>query len=145
MNSFVVILLLVAVFFQTSSAFVSGSRAIHLKRGPLAPLKMTTGSAWELKSITEAKLFEVVSSAIAKQLDEVDQKDVKLTANLVEDYEADSVDVVAVLLSLEGSFKDELAETNTKVPMEKLGKVVTVKDLFDLMYEVIKEVESKKK
>lgn len=45
MNSFVVILLLVAVFFQTSSAFVSGSRAIHLKRGPLAPLKMTTGSA----------------------------------------------------------------------------------------------------
>lgn len=98
-----------------------------------------------MKSITEAKLFEVVSSAIAKQLDEVDQKDVKLTANLVEDYEADSVDVVAVLLSLEGSFKDELAETNTKVPMEKLGKVVTVKDLFDLMYEVIKEVESKKK
>ena len=98
-----------------------------------------------MKSITEAKLFEVVSSAIAKQLDEVDQKDVKLTANLVQDYEADSVDVVAVLLSLEGSFKDELEQPNTKVPMEKLGKVVTVKDLFDLMYEVIKEVESKKK
>ncbi len=90
-------------------------------------------------------MFETVSAAISKQLDEVDQKDVKLTANLVQDYEADSVDVVAVMLSLESSFKAELTETGTKVPMEKLGKVVTVQDLFDLMHDVILEVESKKK
>ena len=49
------------------------------------------------------------------------------------------------MLSLESNFKAELTETGTKVPMEKLGKVVTVKDLFDLMHDVILEVESKKK
>jgi acyl carrier protein len=89
-------------------------------------------------------LFGIVSDAVAKQMDDVKKEDVKLEAHLVNDFEADSVDVVAMLLALEGNFKEDLTKTNTKVPMEKLGKVHTVKDLFDLMYDVVAEVESKK-
>lgn len=89
--------------------------------------------------------MEVVTEAITKQLEEVEAGAVKLDAKLSDDFEADSVDVVAMLISLEANFKTELTETNTKVPMEKLSKLVTVKDLYDLMYDVLAEVESKKK
>lgn len=65
--------------------------------------------------MTHDKLFNIVTEAVAKQMDEVEQKDVKMDANLVQDYEADSVDVVAMLLALEGNFKPQLTATNTKV------------------------------
>lgn len=65
--------------------------------------------------MTHDKLFNIVAEAVAKQMDEVEQKDVKMDANLVQDYEADSVDVVAMLLALEGNFKPQLTATNTKV------------------------------
>ena len=68
-----------------------------------------------------------------------------MDANLAADYEADSVDIVAMVLNLESNFKAELTETGMKLPMEKLGKVLTVQDLFNLMVEFLKEVESKKK
>lgn len=84
-----------------------------------------------------------MSESIAKQLDEVEAKDVRLNAHLAGDYEADSVDIVAIMLNLENSFKKELTETGVKVPMEKLGSVSTVQDLFDLTVNLLKEVESK--
>jgi len=87
----------------------------------------------------------MVSEAIAKQLDQVNAEDVRLDANLAADYEADSVDVVAMLLHLEGNFKDELTKAGVKAPMDKLGNVLTVQDLFNLMVDLIKEVEAKKK
>lgn len=87
----------------------------------------------------------MVSEAIAKQLDEVQAKDVRMDANLAADYEADSVDVVAMLLQLESNFKNELTEAGVKAPMDKLGNVMTVQDLFNLMVDLIKEVEAKKK
>jgi len=51
---------------------------------------------WELKSLTFEQLFNVILEVITKQLDEVEKEDVKLEANLVIDYEADSVDIVAM-------------------------------------------------
>lgn len=85
-----------------------------------------------------------MSEAIAKQLDEVEAKDVKLNAHLAGDYEADSVDMVAVMLNLENSLQKELTETGVKVPMEKLGSVSTVEDLFNLTVNLLREVESKR-
>ena len=66
-----------------------------------------------------------------------------LEANLVIDYEADSVDVVAMLLYLEDMFKNASETTSTVVPTDKLGQIVLVEDILDIIYEVLLGIESK--
>ena len=61
---------------------------------------------WELKSLTQQELFNVIVDVVTKQLDEIERDEVTLEANLVIDYEADSVDVVAMLLYLEDTSKN---------------------------------------
>jgi acyl carrier protein len=80
---------------------------------------------------------------ITKQLDEIEEDSVKLEANLVIDYEADSVDIVAMLLYLEDMFKNASQTTRTVVPTDKLGQIVLVEDILDIMYEVLVSIESK--
>ena len=91
---------------------------------------------WELKSLTFDELFNVIVEIVTKQLDE-------LGANLVIDYEADSVDVVAMLLYLEDMFKNASETTRTVVPTDKLGQIVLVEDILDIIYEVLLGIESK--
>ena len=55
-------------------------------------------TTWELKSLTYDQLLNVITEVIQKQLDGVEKEDIKLGDNLVIDYEADSVDIVAMLL-----------------------------------------------
>jgi acyl carrier protein len=98
---------------------------------------------WELKSLTFEELFLVIIEAVTKQLDEIEKNEVTLEANLVIDYEADSVDIVAILLYLEDMFKNASATTRTVVPTDKLGQVILVEDLLDIIYEVLIEIESK--
>ena len=98
---------------------------------------------WELKSLTFEQLFNVILEVVTKQLDEVEKEDVKLEANLVIDYEADSVDIVAMLLYLEDMFKNASQTTRTVVPTDKLGQIILVEDIFDIMYEVLLGIESK--
>ena len=100
-------------------------------------------SNWELKSLTFDQLFNVIVEVITKQLDEVEKDEVKLEANLVIDYEADSVDVVAMLLYLEDIFKNASTTTRTVVPTDKLGQIVLVEDILDIIYEVLIGIESK--
>lgn len=98
---------------------------------------------WDLKSLTKDELFNVIVEVITKQLDEVEKNEVTLEANLVIDYEADSVDIVAMLLYLEDMFKNASKSTRTVVPTDKLGQIILVEDIFDIMYEVVLEIESK--
>jgi len=98
---------------------------------------------WELKSLTFDELFGVIVQVITKQLDEIEKDSVELSANLVIDYEADSVDVVAMLLYLEDMFKNASQTTRTVVPTDKLGQIVLVEDILDIMYEVLLGIESK--
>jgi acyl carrier protein len=100
-------------------------------------------SNWELKSLTFDELFNVIIEVITKQLDEVEKEDVKLEANLVIDYEADSVDIVAMLLYLEDIFKNASQTTRTVVPTDKLGQIVLVEDILDIIYEVLFGIENK--
>lgn len=100
-------------------------------------------SNWELKSLTFEQLFNVISQVVTKQLDEVEKEDIKLDANLILDYEADSVDIVAMLLYLEDMFKNASQTTRTVVPTDKLGQIVLVEDIFDIIYEVLIGIESK--
>ena len=96
---------------------------------------------WELKSLTFDELFNVIVEIVTKQLDEVEKSEVALEANLVIDYEADSVDVVAMLLYLEDMFKNASQTTRTVVPTDKLGQIVLVEDILDIMYEVLLGIE----
>ena len=100
-------------------------------------------TSWELKSLTFDQLFSVIVSVVTKQLDEIEKDEVSLEANLVIDYEADSVDVVAMLLYLEDMFKNASQTTRTVVPTDKLGQIVLVEDIFDIIYEVLVGIESK--
>jgi len=100
-------------------------------------------TSWELKSLTFEQLFSVIVNVVTKQLDDVEKDDVKLEANLVIDYEADSVDVVAMLLYLEDIFKNASQTTRTVVPTDKLGQIVFVEDIFDIIYEVLLGIENK--
>jgi acyl carrier protein len=99
--------------------------------------------SWDLKSLTFEELFGVIVEVITKQLDEVEKDEVKLEANLVVDYEADSVDVVAMLLYLEDIFKNASQTTRTVVPTDKLGQIILVEDILDIIYEVLLGIESK--
>ena len=98
---------------------------------------------WDLKSLTKEQLFNVIVEVVTKQLDEIEKSEVSLGANLVIDYEADSVDVVAMLLYLEDMFKNASQTTRTVVPTDKLGQIVLVEDIFDIIYEVLVGIESK--
>lgn len=98
---------------------------------------------WALKSLTFDQLFNIIAEAITKQLDEIDKKDIALEANLVIDYEADSVDVVAMLLHLEEVFKNASSTSRIVVPTDKLGQIVLVEDILDIMYEVLIDIENK--
>jgi acyl carrier protein len=98
---------------------------------------------WELKSLSFEELKNVIVEVVTKQLDELEKSEVELSANLILDYEADSVDVVAMLLYLEDMFKNASQTTRTVVPTDKLGQIVLVEDLFDIIYEVLIGIESK--
>lgn len=97
---------------------------------------------WEVKSLTKDELFEVIAAVIMKQL-EVEKDEVTFEADLPSDFEADSVDVVAMLLYLEDMFKKDEKSTNSFVPTDKVGEIVLVEDLFDVMYEALLEMETK--
>jgi len=91
---------------------------------------------WELKSLTFEQLQNVILQVASKQLEDIDLSSLTLDANLILDYDADSVDVVAMLLYLEEMFKNASTTTRTVVPTDKLGKIVLLEDVFDIMYEV---------
>jgi acyl carrier protein len=98
---------------------------------------------WELKSLTYDELLNVITKVVTKQLDEVEESEISLTASLVHEYESDSVDVVAMLLYLEEMFKNASPTKRTLVPTDKLGQIVFVEDVFDIIYEVLVGIESK--
>jgi len=97
---------------------------------------------WDLKSLTMQELFNVIIEVVTKQLDEIEKDEVELSANLVIDYEADSVDIVAMLLYLEDMFKNSSETSKTVVPTDKLGQIVLVEDIFDIIYEVLVGLEA---
>ena len=97
--------------------------------------------SWDLFSLTFDQLFAVIVQVITKQLDDLEPEEVKLDDNLVLDYDADSVDIVAMLLYLEDIFKNASTTTRTVVPTDKLSQIVLVEDILDIIYEVLLGIE----
>jgi acyl carrier protein len=98
---------------------------------------------WELKSLSFDQLFNIIADVIIKQLDDIKKESITPNGDLVVDYEADSVDVVAMLLYLEEIFKNASPTTRTVVPTDKIGDIGSVEDILDIMYEVLLGIESK--
>jgi acyl carrier protein len=98
---------------------------------------------WELKSLSFEELFDVIVQVVTKQLEDIGPEEVTLESNFVLDYDADSVDVVAMLLYLEDMFKNASSTTRTVVPTDKLGQIKLVEDIFDIIYEVLIGIEEK--
>lgn len=98
---------------------------------------------WELKSLSFEELFDVIVQVVTKQLEDIGPEEVTLESNFVLDYDADSVDIVAMLLYLEDMFKNASQTTRTVVPTDKLGQIKLVEDIFDIIYEVLVGIEGK--
>ena len=92
--------------------------------------------SWDLKSLTQDELFNVIVEVVTKQLDEMEKDEVELGAKLVIDYEADSVDIVERLLYLEDMFNNASATSRTVVRIDKVGQSVLVEEIAEIIYEV---------
>ncbi|MBQ5327157.1 MAG: acyl carrier protein [Oscillospiraceae bacterium] len=72
--------------------------------------------------ITE-KLFEIVCDFL-----ELDADEITMESDLREDFDADSLDMVDIIMDIEDAF-------GVEVPDEVLDKLVTVKDVVDYIEE----------
>lgn len=96
---------------------------------------------WELKSLSFDELFNVVVSVVLKQLTELEPSQVTLDSNIAVDYEADSVDVIAMLVLLEEMFRNASTITPTVVPTDQITQIVIIEDIFDIIYDVLLKIE----
>jgi acyl carrier protein len=78
-----------------------------------------------------ATVFERIRRIIAEQLG-VDETDVKPNTSFVEDLNADSLDLVELIMSLEEEFG---ADQGFEISDEEAEKIVTVQDAVDYIKE----------
>ena len=69
------------------------------------------------------KLFDIVCNGL-----DLDASEISLDADLREDFDADSLDMVDLIMDIEDEF-------GVEVPDEILDKLVTVKDVVDYIEE----------
>ena len=65
--------------------------------------------------------FERIRELLAEQLD-IDEEKITMDSNILEDFEADSLDVVDMVMSLEDEF-------GVEIPDEEIENIRTVSDL----------------
>ena len=119
--------------------------SIIIKKNIMTNLTKEWKSKWALESIRKEELENLVKQVINKQLDSTDIESINMNLSLLDEYDADSVDIVAMLLNFEEFFKSSIKVTNTVIPTDKLSKIILVEDLFDAIYQVLVEVENKLK
>ena len=71
--------------------------------------------------------FEKLKKIISEQL-YVDESKITMDSDIVEDFEADSIEMVDIVMDIEDEF-------GVEVPDEILDKLVTVKDVVDYIEE----------
>jgi len=77
-------------------------------------------------------VFERVRKAVAKHLD-VEEQEIVPAASFVEDLQADSLDLVELIMALEEEFSD--ADTKFEIPDEDADKIATVQDVVDYIMQ----------
>jgi acyl carrier protein len=77
-----------------------------------------------------ATVFERVRSIVVEQLG-VEEEEVVTTASFVDDLNADSLDLVELIMSLEEEFQSDSGEL--EISDEDAEKIVTVQDAVDYL------------
>lgn len=80
-----------------------------------------------------ATVFERVKAVIVDQLG-ADEEAVVLSASFVEDLNADSLDLVELIMSLEEEFSKPTKKV--EIPDEDAKRIITVKDAVDYITEL---------
>jgi len=80
-----------------------------------------------------ATVFERVTAIIVEQLG-VEKEQVVLSASFVEDLNADSLDLVELIMALEEEFTNPARRV--EIPDEDAKKILTVKDAVDYIKEL---------
>lgn len=75
----------------------------------------------------ESEVFENVRDSLAEQLD-IDPEKITMDSNIVEDFDADSLDVVEMIMSLEDEY-------DIKIPDEVAEELRTVGDVVKYVEE----------
>ncbi len=78
-----------------------------------------------------ASIFERVRAIVVEQLG-ADESDVVPTASFVDDLDADSLDLVELIMSLEEEFS---GDTQLEISDEDAEKIVTVQDAVDYLQD----------
>ncbi len=78
-----------------------------------------------------ASIFERVRAIVVEQLG-VDESDVVPAASFVDDLEADSLDLVELIMSLEEEFSGDV---QLEISDEDAEKIVTVQDAVDYLQD----------
>jgi acyl carrier protein len=79
-----------------------------------------------------ATIFERLKKVIVEQLD-VDEKEVTPQASFVDDFNADSLDFVELIMAIEEEFSD--ARRKLEIPDKDAEKIVTVQDAMDYLHD----------
>jgi len=79
----------------------------------------------------EKALFEKVKQVLAQQLKIKDIDKITMESNIVADFNADSIDIIEMLMELEDTY-------NISVPSEKALEMKTVKDVVEFLQSAIK-------
>ena len=72
-------------------------------------------------------IFETVKSVVAEQLG-VDEEENTMESSFNDDLEADSLDIVELMMALEDEFKIEISD-------EEAGKISTIGDVVEYIKE----------
>ncbi len=72
-------------------------------------------------------IFETVKSVVAEQLG-VDESEITMESSFNDDLEADSLDIVELMMALEDEFKIEISD-------DEAGKISTIGDVVEYIKE----------
>ncbi|MGJ8454842.1 acyl carrier protein [Pseudothermotoga sp. U03pept] len=87
------------------------------------------------KDMDKEELMERIKELVAEKLG-VDIDEVTADADLIEDLDADSLDLVDLVMAFEDEF-------GVSIPDEQLEKIRTVRDIFKVLYANIKLEEER--
>ena len=73
------------------------------------------------------EIFEKVKSVVAEQLG-IDEEEITMESSFNDDLEADSLDIVELMMALEDEFKIEISD-------EDAGKISTIGDVVEYIKE----------